>query len=115
METDADSSSTIETTASSIVNLFLNEVNKQDVGGLLSVQNSLYVQSFFSNKQYLFQTFSIRLEELDKTNEKLDSINKISANRYLDATREFTNHAQMLTTMKTDLDLIFKRIKYDKE
>jgi hypothetical protein len=43
METDADSSSTIETTASSIVNLFLNEVNKQDVGGLLSVQNSLYV------------------------------------------------------------------------
>jgi len=52
---------------------------------------------------------------LDKTNEKLDSINKISANRYLDATREFTNHAQMLTTMKTDLDSIFKRIKYDKE
>ncbi len=43
METDADSSSTIETTASSIVNLFLTEVNKQDVGGLLSVQNSLYV------------------------------------------------------------------------
>ncbi len=54
METKSDSSSTIETAASSIVNLFLNEVNKQDVGGLLSVQNSLYVYSFFSNKPYLF-------------------------------------------------------------
>ncbi len=52
-----------------------------------------------------------RIEELDKTHEKLNGINKISAERYLDATRDFSNHTQMLTTMKTDLDLIFKRIK----
>jgi hypothetical protein len=51
---------------------------------------------------------------LDKTNEKLDGINKLSAQHYLDAARDFTNHTQMLTTMKTDLDLIFKRIKYNK-
>jgi hypothetical protein len=55
----------------------------------------------------------IRLDQLDKTNEKLDSINRLSAKHYLDATRDFTNHTQMLTTMKTDLDLIFKRIKYN--
>ncbi len=57
----------------------------------------------------------IRLEQLDKTSEKLDGINKLSAKRYLDATRDFSNHTQMLTTMKTDLDLIFKRIKYNKK
>jgi len=57
-------------------------------------------------------TFS-RLEQLDKTNEKLDGINKLSAKRYLDATRDFSSHTHMLTTMKNDLDLIFKRIKYD--
>jgi hypothetical protein len=50
---------------------------------------------------------------LDKNNEKLDSINRLSAKHYLDATRDFTNHTQMLSTMKTDLDLIFKRIRYD--
>jgi len=55
----------------------------------------------------------IRLDQLDKTSEKLDGINKLSAKRYLDATRDFANHTQMLTTMKTDLDLIFKRIKYN--
>ncbi len=89
-------------------------INKMLVDYFLSKIHCMF-RVFFSNKQYLFQTFSIRLEELDKTNEKLDSINKISAQRYLDATRDFTNHAQMLTTMKTDLDSIFKRIKYDKE
>ncbi len=52
---------------------------------------------------------------MDKTSEKLDGINKLSAQRYLDATRDFSNHTQMLTTMKTDLDLIFKRIKYNKK
>ncbi|CAF4669759.1 unnamed protein product, partial [Rotaria sp. Silwood2] len=51
------------------------------------------------------------LEQLDKTNEKLDGINKLSAERYLDATKEFANHTQMLASMKRDLDLIFKRIK----
>jgi hypothetical protein len=54
---------------------------------------------------------SFRLEQLDKTNEKIDNINKISAKRYLDAQRDFSCHTQMLTTMKSDLDLIFKRIK----
>jgi len=78
--------------ASSFVNVFVNEINNQDVQGLLNVQCSM-------------------LEQLDKTNEKLDGINKLSAKRYLDATRDFYSHAQMLTTMKTDLDLIFKRIK----
>ena len=46
MESDPDSppaSPPIETAASSFVNLFFNEVNKQDVNGLLHVQNSLYV------------------------------------------------------------------------
>ena len=52
-----------------------------------------------------------RLEKLDKTNERLDSVNRLSAKRYLDATRDFTSHTQMLTTMKSDLDIIFKRIK----
>jgi hypothetical protein len=52
-----------------------------------------------------------RLEQLDKTNEKVDGINKLSAKRYLDAQRDFTSHTQMLITMKNDLDLIFKRIK----
>ncbi|CAF3365709.1 unnamed protein product [Rotaria sp. Silwood1] len=83
---------TSETTASLIINLFSNEINKQDVNGLLHAQNLL-------------------LEQLDKTNEKLDGINKLSAERYLDATKEFTNHTHMLTTMKRDLDLIFKRIQ----
>ncbi|CAF0927807.1 unnamed protein product [Rotaria sordida] len=88
--TTTTSSST--TPASSFVNLFLNEINNQDSHGLLNVQSSL-------------------LEQLDKTNEKLDGINKLSAKRYLDATRDFSSHTQMLTTMKSDLDLIFKRIK----
>jgi hypothetical protein len=68
-------------------------------------------------KKVLFNLFfnflysSFRLEQLDKTNEKLDGINKLSAKRYLDATRDFSSHTQMLITMKNDLDLIFKRIK----
>ncbi|CAF1117835.1 unnamed protein product [Adineta steineri] len=90
--TDSTISASDTTTASSIVHLFLNETNKQDVDGLLNIQSSL-------------------LEQLDKSNEILDGINKISAKRYIDATREFTNHTQLLTTIKTDLDTIFKRIK----
>ncbi|CAF3268444.1 unnamed protein product [Rotaria socialis] len=86
----ATSSST--SPALSFVNLFLNEVNNQDSHGLLDVQRSF-------------------LEQLDKTNEKLDGINKISAKRYLDATRDFSSHIHILTTMKSDLDLISKRIK----
>ncbi|UJR27886.1 hypothetical protein I4U23_009151 [Adineta vaga] len=95
MENNSDSSPSspsIETTASSIVNLFRNEVNKQDVNGLLHVQNSL-------------------LEQLDKSNEILDGINRISAKRYIDATKEYSNHTQLLLSMKSDLDSIFKRIK----
>ncbi|CAF1298696.1 unnamed protein product [Adineta steineri] len=101
METNADSSLTSSTTttissnttpASSFVNLFLNEINNQDIYCLLDVQRSL-------------------LEQLDKTNEKIDGINKLSAKNYSDASRDFSSHTQMLTTMKTDLDLIFKRIK----
>ncbi len=46
METTTDSLSMSNTAASSIVNLFLNEINKQDVNGLLRVQNSLYVFKF---------------------------------------------------------------------
>lgn len=52
-----------------------------------------------------------RLEQLDKTNEKLDGVNRLSAKRYLDATRDFSSHTQLLKTMKNDLDLIHKRIK----
>ncbi|CAF2027259.1 unnamed protein product [Rotaria magnacalcarata] len=78
--------------ALSFVNLLLNEVNNQDTHGLLDVQRSF-------------------LEQLDKTNEKLDGINKISARRYLDATRDFSSHIHILSTMKSDLDLISKRIK----
>lgn len=52
-----------------------------------------------------------RLEQLDKTNERLDGVNKLSAKRYLDASRDFSCHAHLLTTMKNDLDLIFKKIK----
>ncbi|CAF3111659.1 unnamed protein product [Rotaria sp. Silwood2] len=89
--TNTTTSSTA-TPASSFVNLFLNEINNQDVHGLLNAQQSL-------------------LEQLDKTNEKLDGINKLSAKRYIDATRDFSSHTQMLTTMKNDLDFIFKRIK----
>lgn len=55
--------------------------------------------------------FFCRIEQLDKTNEKVDSTNKYSAKRYLDAQRDFSSHTQMLVTMKNDLDLIFKRIK----
>jgi hypothetical protein len=43
MEIDTNSASTSDTAASSIVNLFMNGINKQDVNGLLVVQNSLYV------------------------------------------------------------------------
>ncbi|CAF1101308.1 unnamed protein product [Rotaria sp. Silwood1] len=89
--TNTTTSSTA-TPASSFVKLFLNEINNQDVHGLLNVQQSL-------------------LEQLDKTNEKLDGVNKLSTKRYLDATRDFSSHTQMLTTMKNDLNLIFKRIK----
>ena len=111
METNADSPPPHDTAASSIRNLFLNEINKQDVGGLLLVQTSLYVQS---DVRLPTETFPIsaRLEQLDKSNEVLEGINKVSAKRYLDATKEYANHAQMLTNMKSDLDAIFKRIKY---
>jgi hypothetical protein len=68
---------------------------------------------FLGKRKYLFDFLFIRLEQLDKTNETLNGINRISANRYLDATRELSNHTQMLTTLKTDLDSIFKRIQYD--
>jgi len=112
MEIDIDSTSTSDTTASSIINLFINEINKQDVNGLLHVQNCLYVNCLsMKNIQW---HISLRLEQLNQTSEKLDGINKLSAKHYLDATRDFTNHTQMLSTMKTDLDLIFKRIKYNK-
>ncbi|CAF2352458.1 unnamed protein product [Rotaria sp. Silwood2] len=93
MDASVDSTScTSDTTGTLIINLFSDEINKQDVNGLLHAQNLL-------------------LEQLDKTNEKLDGINKLSAERYLDATKEFANHTQMLASMKRDLDLIFKRIK----
>jgi len=116
METNSDSTFTSDATAaSSIVNLYMNEVNKQDVNGLLQVQNSLYVYFCFVKKNNIHLNIFIRLDQLDKTSEKLDGINKLSAQRYLDATKDFTNHTQMLTTMKTDLDLIFKRIKYNKK
>jgi hypothetical protein len=100
MESSITSSTSSSTTitplsnkaASSFADLFLNEINNQDIYGLLDVQRSL-------------------LEQLDKTNAKLDSINKLSGKRYLDAQRDFSSHTQMLTTMKSDLDLIFKRIK----
>ncbi|CAF1046584.1 unnamed protein product [Didymodactylos carnosus] len=72
--------------------LFLKEINNQDINGLLTVQRTM-------------------LEQLDKTNEKLDGINKLSAKRYADASKDYSSHIQLLTTMKTDLDLIFKRIK----
>lgn len=52
-----------------------------------------------------------RLEQMDKSNEKLDGTNKYSAKHYADAQRDFLCHTQLLTTMKNDLDLIFKRIK----
>ncbi len=116
METNSDSTFTSDATAaSSIVNLYMNEVNKQDVNGLLQVQNSLYVYFCFVQKTNIHLNIFIRLDQLDKTSEQLDGINKLSAKRYLDATRDFANHTQMLTTMKTDLDLIFKRIKYNKK
>jgi len=43
METDTESTSTTDTPAFSMVNLFMNHVNKQDVNGLLVVQNALFV------------------------------------------------------------------------
>jgi hypothetical protein len=43
METNNESISTSDTAASSMVNLFMDEINKQDVNGLLHVQNALYV------------------------------------------------------------------------
>ncbi len=43
METNIDSTSTSDTAASSMVNLFMKEINKQDVNGLIHVQNALYV------------------------------------------------------------------------
>ena len=113
MESDPDSppaSPSTETAASSVVNLFFNEVNKQDVSGLLHVQSSLYVIWDVS----IFALVHVsRLEQLDKSNEILEGINRISAKRYLDATREYANHTQLLVTMKTDLDSIFQRIRYD--
>ena len=62
----------------------------------------------FLNRKSLF-----RLEQMDKTNDKLDQVNKFSTKRYADAQRDFVSHTQLLTTMKNDLDLIFKRIKYE--
>ena len=52
-----------------------------------------------------------RLEQLDNTNERLNGLNQLSAVRYLEATKQFEQHTHLLTTMKTDLDTIFKRIK----
>ena len=109
MASESNVDSTCGTGASSLVQLFLHEINSQDVNGLLHVQTTLLVKSYFFDEINL--SFS-RLEQLDKNNEKLESINKLSAQHYLDASRNFANHTQMLTTMKTDLDLIFKRIKY---
>ncbi|UJR21863.1 hypothetical protein I4U23_024936 [Adineta vaga] len=100
METTADSLTSSTTTtipspvsaASTFANLLLNEVNNEDVHNLLNVQRSF-------------------LHQLDKTVEKVDGINKLSTKRYLDASRDFSSHTQMLTGMKNDLDYIFKRIK----
>lgn len=111
MASNENLDSTSNTAASSLTQLLLNEINKQDVNGLLHVQTTLLVNcfAFFFSYVCLF-----RLDQLDKTNEKLDSINKLSAQHYIDASRNFANHTQLLTTMKSDLDLIFKRIKYDR-
>ena len=44
MNTDADvTPSTYDTVSSSIVYLFLKEINEQDINGLLYIQNSLYI------------------------------------------------------------------------
>jgi hypothetical protein len=48
METNTDSIPSSDTTASSIIKLFFDEVNKQDVNGLLRVQDSLYVNKLFT-------------------------------------------------------------------
>jgi hypothetical protein len=63
METDSDLTPSSGTPASSIINLFFNEINKQDVGGLLQVQNSLYV-AFISIKKKMF----IEIFYLDSNN-----------------------------------------------
>jgi hypothetical protein len=55
--------------------------------------------------------YKIRLEQLDKTNEKLDGVNRVSTKRFNDATRDFAMHARMLINMKTDLNFIAKKIK----
>lgn len=103
----------VDSTASTIIKLFADEINKQDINGLLHAQNLLYVDNILSYKKNFLFLFVIRLEQLDKSNEKLDGINRISTERYLSATKDFTKHTQTLTTMKKDLDFIFKRIKYD--
>lgn len=59
METNDDSFVTPDATAaSSVVNLFIDEINKQDVNGLLQVQDSLYVYTFFIEAKYLFVYFN---------------------------------------------------------
>lgn len=48
METNNESTAISDATAASaIVNLFINEINKQDVNGLLQVQESLFVDTIF--------------------------------------------------------------------
>lgn len=98
--------------SSSIVNSFSNQVNREDVKELFNVQQQVFVRPAETSFGHFEKLFLVsRLDSLDKSNERLTSLNKISAQRYLQTSKQFEKHRTVLTTMKTDLDNIFKRIK----
>ena len=56
--------------------------------------------------------FHSRLQRFEKTNEMLLNFNALSKGRYETTQQEFRKHTLLLSSMKKDLDAVFKRIRY---
>ena len=56
--------------------------------------------------------FHLRLQRFEKTNEMLLNFNALSKGRYETTQQEFRKHTLLLSSMKKDLDAVFKRIRY---
>lgn len=60
-----------------------------------------------------FFFISFRLSRYEKTNEMLINFNMLSSARCEATTQEFRQHTIVLGQMKADLDIVFRRIRYN--
>ena len=51
------------------------------------------------------------MSKFQEVNKTLSVFNEFSAKRFNDTSKDFEKHIKMLVTMKSDLDLIFRRIR----